>query len=111
MYLASLKTLNRRNDLKAEMAPPPVSPEAPVKTAGGEMINSSRPLITMKPSKRLKLSRAYSLGPSAANYCCVVVVNGRYTHKEREAMRVGEKEAMDIVYFLAAFAIPRMSRA
>lgn len=66
-YLASLKTLNRRNDLKAESAPPDEFPVAPVKMAGGERNNSNSPLITMKPSNRLKLSFAYSRGPSAAS--------------------------------------------
>lgn len=67
-HLASLKTRNSRNDLNAEMAPPALSPEAPVKMAGGEIINSSKPLMTMKPSNRLKLSRAYSRGPRAASW-------------------------------------------
>lgn len=67
-YLASLNTLKRRKDRSADSAPPDVLPVAPVRMAGGERINSNRPLMTMKPSKRLKLSFAYSLGPSAKSW-------------------------------------------
>lgn len=40
------------------------------------MINSKMPLMTMNPSKRLKLSRAYSRGPSARS-CRARLAGGR----------------------------------
>ena len=57
-HLASLKTLNKRKDLSAESAPPVEFPVDPVSRVGGDKTSSNSPLMTMKPSNRLKLSFA-----------------------------------------------------
>mmetsp|Transcript_40716 Transcript_40716/g.93670 ORF Transcript_40716/g.93670 Transcript_40716/m.93670 type:complete len:212 (-) Transcript_40716:841-1476(-) len=76
---ASLKTRNKRKLRNTDIAPPPLSetpsssPPVPDRKSGGRAISSTRLIRTISPSKMLKESSAYPLGPSATSLSTISI--------------------------------------